>query len=137
MKLNQEDFEIFAQSGAAAALCRRSNERLLTGPATLTAAFSATPTSPLALAATASLLISDLSMLKEAAAWLPQLTATQALNLITIKAAEAVNIAEKTGSIAVGKAADLAAFPLDSVFLAKRSRSRSHCPQTLRVRTKR
>jgi 5-methylthioadenosine/S-adenosylhomocysteine deaminase len=59
---------------------------------------------------------SDLSMLKEAASWLPYLSATQALNLITIKAAEVVNMAEKTGSIAVGKAADLAAFPLDSVF---------------------
>ena len=59
---------------------------------------------------------SDLSMLKEAATWLAHLTATEALRLITIKAAEAVNMAEKTGSIAVGKAADLAAFPIESKF---------------------
>jgi len=114
VKLNQEDFEIFAQSGAAAALCRRSNERLLTGAATLSNFVDANIGFGLGSDSLAS--NSDLSMLKEAAAWLPQLSATQALNLITIKAAEAVNIAEKTGSIAVGKAADLAAFPLDSVF---------------------
>ncbi len=111
VKLNQADFEVFAQSGAAAALCRRSNERLLTGPANLSSFVDANIGFGLGSDSLAS--NSDLSMLKEAASWLTQITAVEALSLITIKAAEAVNMAEKTGSIAVGKAADLAAFPLD------------------------
>jgi cytosine/adenosine deaminase-related metal-dependent hydrolase len=58
--------------------------------------------------------------------------------LITIKAAEAVNMAEKTGSIAVGKAADLAAFPLDSHFWQEAITLKKPLPaELLEVRTKR
>lgn len=114
IELNQEDSQIFAQSGAAAALCRRSNERLLTGPAAINKFVELGIRFGLGSDSLAS--NSDLNMLKEAATWLAQLTAVEALSRITIKAAEAVNMAEKTGSIAVGKAADLAAFPIESKF---------------------
>ncbi|MFA6212531.1 MAG: amidohydrolase family protein [Candidatus Obscuribacterales bacterium] len=114
VKLDTEDKQIFAASKASAALCRRSNERLMTGAATASEFIETKIKFGFGSDSLAS--NSDLSMLKEAAAWLPQMTAEQALSLITIKAAEAVNIAEKTGSIAIGKAADLAAFPLSSDF---------------------
>ena len=116
IELNQEDKQIFAECGARAALCRRSNRRLLTGPVAMDK-FGDGIRFGLGSDSLAS--NSDLSMLKEAASWLAHLSAVEALSLITIKAAEAVNMAEKTGSIAVGKAADLAAFPLESNFWQK------------------
>ncbi len=114
IELSHDDRQIFAESGARAALCRRSNSRLLTGSVAISKFIELDIRFGLGSDSLAS--NSDLSMLKEAATWLAHLTATEALRLITIKAAEAVNMAEKTGSIAVGKAADLAAFPLDSNF---------------------
>jgi cytosine/adenosine deaminase-related metal-dependent hydrolase len=113
IELTQEDKQIFAHCGARAALCRRSNRRLLTGSVAISKFGDGIK---FGLGSDSLASNSDLSMLKEAAAWLSQVTAVEALSLITIKAAEAVNMAEKTGSIAVGKAADLAAFPLESHF---------------------
>ncbi|CAN5595699.1 amidohydrolase family protein [soil metagenome] len=114
VQLTLDDMRVFAASGARAALCRRSNARLLTGSVAVQPFKEVKIKIGLGSDSLAS--NSDLSMLKEARSWLSQLTAVEALSLITIGAAEAVNMAEKTGSIAVGKAADLAAFSLESDF---------------------
>ncbi len=111
VQLTEPDFTILATAGARAAICRRSNKRLLTGQANMAAFNHHQIKFGLGTDSLAS--CSDLSLLKEAGAWLDQISAAEALSLITTRAAEAVNLSNSTGSLTVGKAADLAIFPIE------------------------
>ncbi len=110
VQMTEPDFKIFAAAGARAAICRRSNKRLLCGQANMAAMSRHSIKFGLGTDSLAS--CSDLSLLKEAATWLDQISAADALKAITINAAAAVNLSNSIGSITVGKAADLAVFPL-------------------------
>jgi cytosine/adenosine deaminase-related metal-dependent hydrolase len=108
--INDSDIALLKKSGARAALCRRSNERLLTGAARRRRLQEEGV--PFGLGTDSLASNSDLSMLKEAASWRhDSLSADDCMRLITIEAACAVDRPD-CGSLAPGQAADLAIFPL-------------------------
>ncbi|MGV6825574.1 MAG: TRZ/ATZ family hydrolase [bacterium] len=121
-QLNDEDFELLAQSGSHVVHCPESNQKLASGFCPVQRLLEAGVNVALGTDGAAS--NNDLDMLGEmrSAALLAKavandasaLPAFEALKMATLNGAQALGIAADTGSLEIGKAADIAAIDLSA-----------------------
>jgi 5-methylthioadenosine/S-adenosylhomocysteine deaminase len=114
--LTDEEIDLLADAGASVVHCPRSNLKLASGIARVTAMRAAGITVALGTDGAASNNVLDMLgemrtaalLAKTAAANAAALTAAEALRMATLDGARALGLGDVTGSIAVGKWADLA-----------------------------
>lgn len=122
IKLSEADISVLQENQVNAALCPRSNSRLRNGIAPFSALLKAGLNIGFGTDSLAS--VDDLDLLAEARFALNlqraidsrfSMRAEQALYLLTLGAAKALGLSDRIGSLAAGKAADIAVFSLDGL----------------------
>jgi len=113
VQVSQRDVELLRQAGAAIALCPRSNRAHGHGTAPLAAFRAAGLTVGLGTDSVVS--SGDVDLWSEATA--AGLEGAEALRMLTLDGARTLGLDGEIGSLEVGKAADLAVFPLTALLL--------------------
>src|SRR5262249_39363679 len=110
VQVDHHDVPVLAGSGAAVALCPRSNQRHGPGVPRIESLLGAGVRCGLGTDSVASVGVPDLIAEARSAIALARLTAEQAIRLITTDSARAIGLGDEVGTLECGKWADLCFF---------------------------